>query len=212
MDQFLIDLELNVSSDPIARTTYSGIHNVSQFDLSFGIDGQCSENYHGPQCDAFCMEVPGQFTCDSDGNIVCVNSNRSPESNCTQCRVPGRDPQNNCGDAIGNVFCTTGVPGQFTCDSDGNIVCVNSNRSPESNCTQCRVPGRDPQNNCGDAIGNVFCTTGVPGQFTCDSDGNIVCVNSNRSPESNCTQCREPGEDPENNCGDTSGNQWNTES
>ena len=96
VDRFLIDLELNISSDPIARTTYSGIHNVSQFDLSFGIDGQCSENYHGPQCDVFCMEVPGQFTCNNDGTKMCVNGGFSPESDCTQCRVSGRDPQNNC--------------------------------------------------------------------------------------------------------------------
>ena len=101
VDRFLIDLELSVSSGLTARTTYSGIHNVAQFDLSFRIDGHCSENYHGPQCDVFCMEVPGQFTCDSDGNIVCVNSNLTPESTCTQCRVSGRaDPQNNCEEGI----------------------------------------------------------------------------------------------------------------
>ena len=102
VERFPIDLELSVSSGPIARTTYSGIHNVSQFDLSFRIDGhaQCLENYHGPQCDVFCMEVPGQFTCDNDGNIVCVNSNLTPASNCTQCRVSGRDPQNNCEEGI----------------------------------------------------------------------------------------------------------------
>ena len=98
VDRFPIDLELSVSSGPIARTTYSGIHNVAEFDLSFRID--CSENYHGPQCDVFCMEVPGQFTCDSDGNIVCVNSILTPGSNCTQCRVSGKDPQNNCEEGI----------------------------------------------------------------------------------------------------------------
>ena len=95
VDRFPIDLELSISSGPTARTTYSGIHNVSQFDLSFRID--CSENYHGPQCDAFCMEVPGQFTCDSDGHIVCTNSNLTSVSNCTQ---SGRDPQNNCEEGI----------------------------------------------------------------------------------------------------------------
>ena len=93
LDRFLIDLELSVFSTT-ASTTYSGIHNVAQFDLSFRID--CSENYHGPQCNVFCMEVPGQFTCNNDGTKMCVNGNLSPESNCTQCRVLGRDPQNNC--------------------------------------------------------------------------------------------------------------------
>lgn len=42
MDRFLIDLMLGISG-PIAKTTYSGIHSVSQFDLSFRIDGQCAE-------------------------------------------------------------------------------------------------------------------------------------------------------------------------
>ena len=96
LDRFLIDLELSVSG-PTARTTYSGIHNVAQFDLSFIID--CSENYHGPQCDVFCMEVPGQFTCNNDGTKMCVNGGFSPESDCTQCRVFDRDPQNNCEEA-----------------------------------------------------------------------------------------------------------------
>ena len=106
LDRFLIDLELNVSS-PTARTTYDGIHNVAQFDLSFRID--CSENYHGTQCNVFCMEVPGQFTCNNDGTKMCVNGDFSPESNCTQCRVPGRDPQNNCEE--GNISKVASSPG-----------------------------------------------------------------------------------------------------
>ena len=39
VDRFPIDLELSVLSGPTARRTYSGIHNVSQFELSFRIDG-----------------------------------------------------------------------------------------------------------------------------------------------------------------------------
>jgi hypothetical protein len=101
VDRLLIDLVLDLSSDFTDRMTYFGTLNISQFDLSFRIDGECSENYHGPQCNVFCSEVPGRSTCDTQGNIVCENSNRSPESNCTDCLVPGEDPDNNCGDQIG---------------------------------------------------------------------------------------------------------------
>ena len=110
VDRFPIDLELSVSSGPIARTTYSGIHNVAQFELDFRI--ACSENYHGPQCNVFCMEVPGQFTCKNDGTKMCMNGNLSPESNCTQCRVSGRDPQNNCEEGI---ICSTNIQTECAC-------------------------------------------------------------------------------------------------
>ena len=91
VDRFQIDLELSIASDFTERKTYYGLQNLTQFDMSFKIAGQCSDNYYGPQCDVFCSEVEGQFTCDSEGNTVCVNSNLNPETNCTEC-VPGRDP------------------------------------------------------------------------------------------------------------------------
>ena len=92
---------------------YTGIHNVAQFELSFGI--ACSENYHGPQCNVFRMEVPGQFTCNNDGTMMYVNDGFSPESNCTQCRVPGRGPQNNCAIASSPRLPSTQLHGGCGC-------------------------------------------------------------------------------------------------
>ena len=96
VDRLFIDMELGISSTFTERRTYSGRLNISQFDLSFRIAGECSENYYGPQCNVFCSEVEGVSTCDSNGTKVCVNSNLSPESACTQCLEEGRDPANNC--------------------------------------------------------------------------------------------------------------------
>ena len=92
VDRFQIDLELSIASDFTEKKTYYGLQNLTQFDMSFKIAGQCSDNYYGPQCDVFCSEVKGLFTCDSEGNTVCVNSNLNPETNCTE----SQDPNNNC--------------------------------------------------------------------------------------------------------------------
>ena len=35
------------------------------------------------------------FTCDSEGNVVCIGNNHDPATNCTGC-LPGRDLNSNC--------------------------------------------------------------------------------------------------------------------
>ena len=133
LDRFLIDLQLNVSSVFTERTTYYGIHNISQFDLSFRL--QCSElNYYGPQCDRFCSGVEGQFTCDSEGNMVC-DKNRDPATNCTGC-LPGYDLSSNC------AQCLTGRDLNSNCER-----CL-PGWDQTSNCTKC-LTGRNPKENCG---------------------------------------------------------------
>ena len=102
MDRLLIDLELNRSSEFTGRRTYHGSLGIAQFDLSFRVAGECAVNYYGPECNIFCSGVEGLYTCGSEGNIVCVDSNRNPESNCTECLEEGRDPDNNCA----GIVCT----------------------------------------------------------------------------------------------------------
>jgi len=94
IDRFLINVELELSSTFTERRTYVGELGIAQFDLSFRV--ACLENYYGPQCNVFCSGVAGQSTCDSEGNLVCVDSSLTPESSCTECRVEGGDPDNNC--------------------------------------------------------------------------------------------------------------------
>ena len=93
LDRFPIDLRLGIGPNFTERTTYHGIHNLAQFDLSFRV--QCSENYYGSQCDRFCSETEGQSMCDDKGNVVCVNSNHNPETSCLTC-LPGWDPNSDC--------------------------------------------------------------------------------------------------------------------
>ena len=96
MDRFEIDLELNISTNFTVRTTYFGKHRLSQFDLSFKLEGECGENYYGPLCDRFC-QGGGELSCDSQGNRICANSSGlDPTTNCTTCLVMGREVANNC--------------------------------------------------------------------------------------------------------------------
>ena len=96
VDRVLIDLELKISSSFTERRTYRGINGFSQFDMSFRIDGECGENYYGPQCNIFCSEEEGVFTCDSEGNRVCVDPALDPDTNCTQRLEANKDPESDC--------------------------------------------------------------------------------------------------------------------
>ena len=147
VDRFQIDLELSIASDFTERKTYYGLQNLTQFDMSFKIAGQCSDNYYGPQCDVFCSEVEGLFTCDSEGNTVCVNSNLNPETNCKEC-LPGRDPSTNC---------TECVPGR---DPSTNCTECLPGRDPSTNCTEC-VTGRDPSTSCVSCLPGMYQMSGV---------------------------------------------------
>ena len=88
---FLLTLPLIL--DPLSLIELHIYHGIMgsgvTFDLSFRV--QCSENYYGPQCNVFCSEVDQQLSCDNEGNVVCVNQYRNPETNCTEC-LTGRDP------------------------------------------------------------------------------------------------------------------------
>ena len=59
VDRVPIDLELGISTDFTERRTYSGMLNISQFDMSFRLSGQCAEGYTGPWCNVLCSEVEG---------------------------------------------------------------------------------------------------------------------------------------------------------
>ena len=73
----MIELELNLSSSFTERRTCNDSRNISQFDMSFRIDGECRENYYGPLCNIPCPQQ-GVFTCDCEGNAVCANSAFDP--------------------------------------------------------------------------------------------------------------------------------------
>jgi hypothetical protein len=115
INRFPIDLELELGAAFTERTTYTGIYNISGlgFDMSFRV--QCSRNYYGPNCTTFCAPMEGLYTCDSRGNIICVQSGRDPVTNCTTClsRLPEKDPETNC------------------------TTCLSSFHDLSTNCTEC---------------------------------------------------------------------------
>ena len=82
VDRVLINMDLSISPHFTERRTYSGIHNISQFDLSFRI--RCSENY-GPTNCTQCLQ------------------GRDPSTNCTQC-LQGRDPSTGCATCLPGMY------------------------------------------------------------------------------------------------------------
>ena len=85
INRFPIDRELELGSRLTPRTAYTGIFNISRqiFDMSFRV--QCSENYYGRACSIFCTPLEGVNTCDSQEGVVCVQNNRDPSTNCSNC-------------------------------------------------------------------------------------------------------------------------------
>ena len=134
INRFPIDLELELGADFTERTTYTGIYNISGlgFDMSFRV--QCRENYHGPNCATFCEPV-GVYTCDNEGNSICVQSDRDPITECMHC-LQGLNPNTNCTTCLYDFY-----------DIQTNCIQCLPGRDITSNCTTC-LPGYDPATNC----------------------------------------------------------------
>ena len=95
INRFAINLELQPGPNFTDRVNYTGFFNISEvnFDISFRV--QCLENYYGPNCTLFCEPADDVYTCDSEGEIVCIEDNRDPTSMCSRC-LPGYNPLQNC--------------------------------------------------------------------------------------------------------------------
>ena len=121
INHFAINLELEPGPTFTDRVNYTGIYNISdvEFDISFRV--QCTENYFGPNCTKKCVSEPGEYTCDSEGEIVCIADNRDPATNCSSC-LSGYNPLLNC------------------------LVCLQG-RDLVTNCAGC-LPGYDPSTGC----------------------------------------------------------------
>ena len=93
-----------------------------------------------------CTEVPGLYTCDSNGTIVCVNASCDPESQCMMCNATEPGMLNDISYMYPSfeylyfiIDGCTEVPGLYTCDSNGTIVCVNASCDPDSECMMCNT-------------------------------------------------------------------------
>ena len=130
INRFPIDLELTPGASFTERMTYTGIYNISDlgFDMSFRV--QCTEKYYSPNCTTLCEPMEGVYTCDSEGRVVCLQSNYDPTTSCTQC-LPGWNQSTNCN------------------------TCRNRDFDPSTNCTEC-LHGYDPASNCTSCLPNFI--------------------------------------------------------
>ena len=83
VDRFAIDIILGPTPAARNSNTYTGIYNISSFDLSFSV--KCSRDFYGKQCSIHCVEVPGVYLCDEMGTKVFFNESNDNATNCTLC-------------------------------------------------------------------------------------------------------------------------------
>ena len=87
VDRSIIDQNVKVGENFSTPTNHSWQFNFGHFVLSFRV--MCTENFYGSDCATLCMDRDddlGQYTCDSEGNIVCRERFQDPSTNCTECR------------------------------------------------------------------------------------------------------------------------------
>ena len=102
----------------------------------------CIENYYTPCCSTQCIPLTEKTYCNTNGELKCRGNFKLP--NCSECveGFQGSDcdtcasdyyPPNTC-----EVFCQPrdDSQGHFTCDSDGNPVCLPGFTNVASMCTE----------------------------------------------------------------------------
>ena len=221
IDDFIILFSDQLTANSVfsPTITQNGVCGRATLSVRIRITSLCPANRYGPSCDRVCVDVPGQRTCNYLGEPECLGNFAPPT--CNQCitgfQLPtcvtcAQDyfPQNIC-----NVFCQPqdNATGHFTCDSNGNQVCLPGYTGP--NCAFCIGNFREPDcrvcdpnfqgPNCNTCIQdyypqgicNVFCQprNDSGGHFTCDPvTGDRVCLPGYTG--SNCAFCignfREP--------------------
>ena len=87
INRFAVNLELGFGPKLTPRATYNGTFNtiLSQQALDMGFRVQCSTNYYGSDCNAYCRPLKGVNMCNNQEGVVCVQSNRDPSTNCSTC-------------------------------------------------------------------------------------------------------------------------------
>ena len=86
IDRYLININLGIPPAQRKRQTYSGIYNISFFDISFSV--KCSENFYGPDCNTMCIPVLQLYSCDDIGRKICKDESCDPTTNCRECSPP----------------------------------------------------------------------------------------------------------------------------
>ena len=193
----------------------------------------CAPNYY-PEgtCTKLCVprnDPTGHFTCNADGDIVCLPGYEGTGNDCVMCIGNFREPdcvgcdarfqgancdmcaENYYPSGICTKFCTPRDDslGHFTCNADGDIVCLPSYEDTSTNCVTCIGNFREPdcvscdarfqgancdmcaENYYPSGICTKFCTPRDDslGHFTCNADGDIVCLPGYEDTSTNCVTC-----------------------
>lgn len=91
--QFVIPINLNpASNNSKPGVAYPSISNLGQFiRLAFRLS--CAENFYGDDCTRSCVgrnDDVGHYTCDSNGDVVCLEGFQEESTNCMQCTLAAK--------------------------------------------------------------------------------------------------------------------------
>ena len=132
IDEILVPFSSTVrlSSTFSPQSTYTGVCGRARITISFRISSSCPVNMYGPSCSVTCMDQANQSFCNYLGERQCPGNFQGP--NCEMC-VQNYYPRGTC-----NVLCQprNDFQGHFTCDSDGNPVCLPGFTNVASMCTE----------------------------------------------------------------------------
>ena len=85
IDEFrAVVMSLSISNQFTGSMTYQGL-NQPTITMTFRFKAMCATNFFGPDCTQFCQgrdDSSGHYTCDANGNEVCLDGYVDPGSNC----------------------------------------------------------------------------------------------------------------------------------
>ena len=89
VDRFYIDEFLSPNQE--ITSTYTGQDSTHHdVNITLTLTVVCAENYYGADCSVFCKakdDFTGHYTCDEDGEKVCLEGFTNPGSNCVQSKL-----------------------------------------------------------------------------------------------------------------------------
>jgi len=105
--------------------------------LDYSYNSSCAVDYYGANCDLYCKQGVGDFSCTKTGAKICNQNYYQPESNCTTYCRPYELGNYTCHGISGAKICDENFfgplcsakcvpnPGRHTCDpQNGDRVCL----------------------------------------------------------------------------------------
>ena len=84
VDTFIIPFDCTQRADSTFSdpTVYIGACGSARIKISISITSLCPDDTYGPQCNVFCDEQPGNYTCNYLGEKICVPGYEDPANEC----------------------------------------------------------------------------------------------------------------------------------